>query len=75
MEKKRKYTFDFHQRWEKILRILRASLLIALITTMYFDVNATAQVIKVSVKMENATIDEMIKTDRTETNYRFLYRV
>ena len=75
MEKKRKYTFDCHQRWEKILRILRASLLIALITTMYFDVNATAQVIKVTVKMENATIDEMIKTVRTETNYRFLYRV
>ena len=25
--------------------------------------------------MENATIDEMIKTVRTETNYRFLYRI
>ena len=75
MEKKRKYTFDFHQRWEKILQILRASLLIVVIMTMYSEVNATAQVIKVTVKMENATIDEMIKTVRTETNYRFLYRI
>lgn len=75
MEKKRKYTFDFHQRWEKILQILRVCLLIAVIMTTYFEVNATAQVIKVTVKMENATIDEMIKTVRTETKYRFLYRV
>ncbi len=75
MEKKRKYTFDFHQRWEKILLILRASLFVLVISTINFEVNASAQVAKVSVKMENATIDEMIKTVRTETNYRFLYRV
>ena len=75
MEKKRKYTFDFHQRWEKILLILRATLLVVVISTLNIEANASAQVIKVSLKMENATIDEMIKTIRTETNYRFLYRV
>lgn len=75
MEKKRKYTFDFHQRWEKILLILRATLLVVVISTINIEANASAQVIKVTVKMENATIDEMIKTIRTETNYRFLYRV
>lgn len=75
MEKKRKYTFDFHQRWEKILQILRTALFMVVITTINFEVNASAQVAKVSVKMDNATIDEMIKIVRTETNYRFLYRV
>ena len=75
MEKKRKYTFDFHQRREKILQILRTALFMVVITTINFEVNASAQVAKVSVKMDNATIDEMIKIVRTETNYRFLYRV
>ena len=75
MEKKRKYTFDFHQRWEKILLILRTAFFMVVITTINFEANASAQVAKVSVKMDNATIDEMIKIVRTETNYRFLYRV
>ncbi|WP_455509510.1 carboxypeptidase-like regulatory domain-containing protein, partial [Butyricimonas paravirosa] len=75
MEKKRKYTFDFHQRWEKILLILRTAFFMVIITTINFEANASAQVAKVSVKMDNATIDEMIKIVRTETNYRFLYRV
>ena len=46
-----------------------------LITTINFEANASAQIIKVSVRMENATIDEMIKNVRIGTNYRFLYRV
>ena len=75
MEKKRKYTFDFHQRWEKMLLILRTAFLMVLITTINFEANASAQIIKVSVRMENATIDEMIKNVRIGTNYRFLYRV
>lgn len=75
MEKKRKYTFDFHQRWEKMLLILRTAFLMVLITTINFEANASAQIIKVSVRMENATIDEMIKNVRIGTNYRFLYRI
>ena len=75
MEKKRKNTFDLHQRWEKMLMILRTIFLIVVITTINFETNASTQTNKVSVKMENATIDEIIKSVRTTTNYRFLYRV
>lgn len=37
--------------------------------------NATAQVAKVTVQMENVTIDDMIRDVQEKTNYRFLYRV
>ena len=71
MEKKRKNTFDLHQRWEKMLMILRTIFLIVVITTINFETNASTQTNKVSVKMENATIDEIIKSVRTTTNYDF----
>ena len=58
-----------------MLLILRTAFLMVLITTINFEANASAQIIKVSVRMENATIDEMIKNVRIGTNYRFLYRV
>lgn len=75
MEKKRKYTFDLHQRWGKMLLILQTAVLMVVITAINSEVNASPQANKVSVKMENATIDEIIKSVRTTTNYRFLYRV
>ncbi|MEY8591278.1 SusC/RagA family TonB-linked outer membrane protein [Butyricimonas hominis] len=75
MEKNRKNTFDFHQRWEKILLILRTALFFLIISAFTMKAEASAQVIKITMKMENATIDELIKNVRTETNYRFLYRI
>lgn len=75
MEKNRIFTFDSHQRLKKMLLIFRASLLLMAITATTLQANASAQTGKVTVKMEDATIDEMIKNVRTETNYRFLYRV
>ena len=43
MEKKRKNTFDLHQRWEKMLMILRTIFLIVVITTINFETNASTQ--------------------------------
>ena len=43
--------------------------------TMVSQTKAFAQNARITVKMQEATIDELIKKVRTETNYRFLYRV
>ena len=57
-----------------MLIIIRTIFFIVVIKTINFETNASTQTNKVSVKMENATIDEIIKSVRTTTNYRFLYR-
>lgn len=75
MEKKRKSTFDFHQKGKKMLLILRTALFFLLIQAFTVEANASGQVAKITMKMENATIDELIKTVRTETDYKFLYRI
>lgn len=75
MEKKRKSAFDLPQKCERILLILRTSLLFLILSTLTVGANATAQTGKITMKMENVSINEMIKDVRTKTSYRFLYRV
>ena len=75
MEKKRIYVFDLHQRYKKTLTILRATLLLTLISTFSLQAGNTSQHGRLTLKMQNATIDELIKSVRAETEYKFLYRI
>ena len=52
-----------------MLMILRTIFLIVVITTINFETNASTQTNKVSVKMENATIDEIIKSNKKSSDH------
>ena len=75
MERRRTNTIDDGLWWRKMLVFMRVTLLMMLMFPVGIKANALAQVGKVSVKMEQATIDEIIKSVRTDAGYQFLYRV
>lgn len=79
MEKKRRNVFGFYRRQKKNSRILRPILLflgVLIFVTEVKAVNQSAvQAVKITMKLENVTIDEIIRNIRTETNYRFLYHI
>ncbi|MCR9013148.1 SusC/RagA family TonB-linked outer membrane protein [Gabonibacter chumensis] len=75
MEKKRIYFFDPHQRLKKMLTLFRTTLLLLLASAFSLQASSFAQAGRVTLKMQNATIDELIQNVRTKTEYKFLYRV
>ncbi len=75
MEKKRTNTIDGYLWWRKTLVLLRVTLLVVILLPVCMRASASAQIGKVSVRMEQATIDEIIKSVRTDAGYRFLYQI
>lgn len=69
--------FDFpgregRKKWATLMRI---STFILLLLTMTLPSIATSQISRISVSVQNVTLDEAIREVRKKTNYRFLYQV
>lgn len=62
------------EKW-KFFSVMQFICCLLLVSAFSSRANATAQAVKVTVHMENVTIDEMIRDVQEKTNYRFLYRV
>lgn len=75
MEKKRMCVFKRHFNRKKMSFFQRIIVLSLMIMTLTFPVHALSQIRKVTLNIENATLAEIINQVRSETSYRFLYRV
>lgn len=58
-----------------MLTLFRTTLLLLLASAFSLQASSFAQAGRVTLKMQNATIDELIQNVRTKTEYKFLYRV
>lgn len=57
------------------MQILRNSILLCFMFLCFHTAEASSQVVKVSLALKNATIDEIISNVSQKINYRFLYQM
>ncbi|WP_082667098.1 SusC/RagA family TonB-linked outer membrane protein [Gabonibacter massiliensis] len=67
--------FDENQRLLKMRFIFKRCVLLLFMSVFFLQVNAGQQVVKLTMNMKDATIDEIITNMSKETSYRFLYQV
>ena len=58
-----------------MMQILRNSILLCFMFLCFHTAEASSQVVKVSLALKDATIDEIISNVSQKINYRFLYQV
>ena len=67
--------FGGMQRFKKMRFIFKRSFLLLFMSLFFLQVGAKSQVVRLTMNLENVTIDQAITNVSQKTGYRFLYQM